>query len=255
MSDITYFDCNTSLGRPSHGTYRPCPDAHSLLTEMDWVGVGLALVRHALMWEQSPVVGNAAILEATDGEARLLPTWAILPPQTRELGSDFFGSMRQAGVRALWAFPARHRYLLRRRTFGSFLDEVADRRIPLFVPRDAGGPQPSDTWHLVYDLLDEYPTLTLVMAHQGPWGEDRFFRPLLEQCERFYLDLSRYELDCGLSALVRDYGYRRLLYGSHFPETSMGGPRLQLARAEIGDEARAAIAGGNLRSLLSEVSL
>ena len=257
MAEPSYFDCNASLGYPSAGVLQPCGTVEDLVAELDWAGVDRALVHHALMREQSPAVGNPVLAEAIAGQDRLAGTWAILPPQTGELGdvSTFFAAMAGANVRALWAFPEEHRYILGRATFGTFLDEVSARRIPLFLPRDAGGPRPPDTWNLVYRLLQEYPGLTLVVAAHGPGGEDRYFRPLLEQYPRFHLDVSRYELDCGLRELVARYGPERLLYGSNFPRNAMGGPRMMVARAEIGDDARHAIAGDNLRRLLAEVEL
>jgi uncharacterized protein len=254
---ISYFDCNASFGSPGSGMYRPCLTVEDLLAEMDWAGVDQALVHHALMRGQSPVVGNQVLAESIAGQARLVGTWAILPPQTDELppAPAFFAAMDQAQVRALWAFPDSHRYVLDRLTFGRFLDQVSERHIPLFLPRDAVGARPGDMWELVYRLLAQYPALTLVVAAQGPWGEDRYFRPLLEHYARFCLDISRYELDCGLRDLVAKYGAERLLYGTNFPHNAMGGPRLMVARAEVDEAARRAIAGENLRRLLREVEL
>ena len=254
-ADITYFDCNAAFGSPSTGVYSPCLTADELLSEMDWAGVDRALVHHSLMCEQSPVVGNAVLAESIADRPRLVGSWAILPPQTVELAPQFFTAMDQANIRALWAFPDDHRYILGRITFGRFLDELSERRIPLFIPRDAGGPRHPDTWNLVYRLLAEYPDLTLVVAAHGSWGEDRYFRPLFERYPSFYIDISRYELDCGLRDLVAKYGAGHLLYGSNFPQHAMGGPRMMVARAEIDEEARQAIAGGNLERLLKEVEL
>ena len=225
---VSFFDCNASFGMSmsnQFGVYRPCLDVEGLLAEMDWAGIDQALVYHTLMRDQSPVVGHAALAESIVGQPRLVGTWAILPPQTDELPStpDFFVAMSEANVRALWAFPREHRYLLDRMAFGSLLDEVSERRIPLFIPRDAAGTMPHDTWALVYRLLSQYPQLTLVLAAHGPWGEDRFFRPLLERFPHFYLDISRYELDAGLRDLVANYGADHLLFGSNFPANPMGG--------------------------------
>ncbi len=254
---ISYFDCNVSFGSPASGTFQPCTSVEDLLQEMGWVGVDNALVRHALMRDQSPAVGNHVLCQAIADHPRLWGSWAILPPQTNELpaGNAFFEAMAEQRIRALWAFPQEHRYVLSQRTFGTFLDEVAQRRIPFFIPRDAGGTDPHDTWRLVYQLLQDYPSLTLVIAAHGPWGEDRFFRPLLQQHPNFYLDISRYELDGGLHDLVDKYGPDRLLYGSNFPNHAMGGPRMMVAHGQIGDAARRAIAGDNLRRLLEEVQL
>ena len=247
-ADASYFDCNASFGANISGVYRPCLTIDELLSEMDWVGVDQALVRHALMREQSPVVGNAVLAESIVGQPRLVGTWAILPPQTGELGpaKEFFRAMAEANVRALWAFPQDHRYIVDRVTFGSFLDQVSERRIPLLLFND---------WELVYHILPQYPDLTLVVAAHGSWGEDRYFRPLLDRYPNFCLDVSRYELDCGIRELVSKYGPERLLYGSNFPHNSMGGPRMMVARAEIDDAARRAIAGDNLRRLLGKADL
>jgi len=125
---------------------------------------------------------------------------------------------------------------------------VAARRIPLLVPR-------GDGWTTISEVLSDYPELTLVAIGHGPWGEDRFFRPLLERYPRFHLDISRYELLGGLAELVGRYGAERLLYGSGYPQWAMGGPRLMLARAEIHEEDRALVAGGNLLRLLEEAGL
>ncbi|MGM0401881.1 MAG: amidohydrolase family protein [Chloroflexota bacterium] len=254
---LSYFDCNASFGSPASGTFGPCTSAKKLLEEMDWVGVENALVHHALMRGQSPAVGNDILCEAIADHPRLWGTWAILPPQTNELptGAAFFEAMAKTEIRALWAFPQEHRYILSQRVFGTFLDEIAERRIPLFIHRDAGGSDPHDTWHLVYQLLEDYPLLTLIIAAHGPWGEDRFFRPLLEQYPSFYLDISRYELDGGLHDLVDKYGPDHLLYGSNFPDHAMGGPRMMVAHGQIDHAARRAIAGDNLRRLLEEVEL
>jgi len=250
MSLLKYWDCNVEIGRPMTGMVKPCPTAGELLVEMDWVGIENALVHHALMRDQSPVVGNAILSAEINGFPRLLGSWAILPPQTGEMpsGHTFFKQMAAANVRALWAFPDEHRYILDRLVFGTMLDEVAWRRIPLFIKRSVG-------WPVFYSLLAQYPSLTVVAAAHGPWGDDRYFRPLLEHYANFYLDMSRYELDCGLRDLVNHYGPKRLLMGSCYPYAPIGGPRLMLAHGELEDNARKAIASGNLSRLLRKVDL
>ena len=52
--------------------------------------------------------------------------------------------------------------------------------------------------------------------------------------------------------MVARYGAERLLYGSNYPRTSMGGPRLMVAHGDIDEAARRLIAGDNLRRLLQE---
>ena len=99
------------------------------------------------------------------------------------------------------------------------------------------------------------PAPALVITAHGSWGEDRLFRPLMARYPHFAVDTSRYELDGGIEDVCRAYGPERLLFGSNFPETPMGGPMLTLLHAEISDDDRALIAGGNLRRILEEVRL
>jgi len=253
---IEFFDCNCSYGVPTQAPLKPALTPQDLLEEMDFCGVQRALVRNAAIYEETPEVGNPLTCAGAAQSDRLTPAWGILPPQTGELGDvpAFLQAMREADVRALWAFPSVHRYLLNKTTFGGLFEEMVARRIPLFFPRSetSGG---MDGYALADSLLRDYPTLNLTITTQGPWGEDRFFRPLIEAYPNFRVDTARYELDGGIEEICQKYGARRLLYGSNFPLTYMGGPMLHLLRAEISDEDKAAIAGGNLRQMLAEVNL
>ena len=109
-------------------------------------------------------------------------------------------------------------------------------------------------WHDIYALLAEFPELTCVVCDHGCWGEDRRFRPLLERYPNAYVDISQYLLDGGIESLVADYGASRILYGSGFPDSYFGGMMMALKHARIPDEAKEAIAHGNLERILSEVA-
>jgi len=245
---VEWFDCNCGFGVPAKPFGEVLARAGDLLDEMDFCGVAEGLIHHTAMQEESPQTANQLLLDEIGGEPRLHPTWAILPPQTGELGTvdEFLGAMQEHGVRALWAHPEEHRYLLNAITFGDLLEELVARRIPLFVR-----PQ----WEMVTELLADFPELTLIIACHGSWGEDRLFRPLVERYRRLHLDTSNYQLAGGLAEFVGEYGPYRLLYASAAPEIQMGAALLTLAGADISTEAKEEIAGGNLRRLLAEVRL
>lgn len=250
------FDCNASYGVYSVPPPAASLTAKELVDQMGFCGIHRALVRHAATRDESPVVGNPLLLDEIRAFDALEGTWAILPHQTGELGSpdEFVERMGANGVRALWAFPSEHKYLLNGTAFGPLFELMIERRIPLFLPvsENSGG---LSGWGLVDALLGEFPKIRLVVTEHGCWGQDRYFRPLIERYERLYLDTSRYELDGGIADFCRTYGPDRLLFGTAYPFNSMGGPLLTLAHAEIRDEEREAIFGGNLRRLLEEVAL
>lgn len=245
---MEWFDCNIGFGvaRVPPGPF--AATAQELLKEMDSCGVAAALVWHAAMRDESAQAGNRLVVEKTRGLPRLHPAWAILPPQTGEMGTvaEWLEGMRKQGVKALIAYPEQHRYLLNGLTFGPLLEEMIARRIPLILGPD---------WRNVTALLAEFPRLVVIVTGHGSWGEDRYYRPLLERYPGFHVDTSNYALDGGIADAVRKYGPDRLVYGSGFPELQMGGSLMMVATADISDEARVAIAGGNLRRLLAEVKL
>jgi len=245
---MDFFDVNAGFGVSTLAPIKPAETPEVLLEEMDFEGVGEALVFHAAMRDDHPSVGNVLVAEACRANPRLHPAWAILPPQTEELGTvpEFLAAMKEHGVRALRAFPTQHRYGLNCTTFGPLFDEMYARHIPLIVPGE---------WGMVESLLRDFPYLTVIANQLSNHGQDRYFRPLIERYPNFYVDTSRYECDGGIAAFVRKYGHERMLFGSGFPDQTFFRGVLTLAHADIPDDARAAIAGGNLRRLLQEVKL
>ena len=249
---MPFFDCNAFFGLPMVRPLAPVPTAEDLLAEMDRAGVDQALAWHIAQHDASPQVGNQLLADAIGPHPRLVGCWTILPNQAREFPPlpVFLEQMRDARVRALRTFPNSHKFLANAVSMGDWLEAMVARRIPLFLSVRRGF-----EWRDVYDLLREFPNLVCVICDHGCWGQDRLFRPLLERYPNLYVDTAQYLLDGGIESLVADYGGRRLLYGSGFPESYMGGMMLALRHACIPDEAKAAIASGNLERILEEVVL
>ena len=252
---MKFFDCSSSFGTPMVPPLRYAETAQELLGEMDHYGIAQALVHHARQREDSPAVGNSILLEEIEGVDRLHGTLAILPTSTGELGSTeaLLDLMRMKRVRALWAFPAEHKYSMSKAALGDLYDLMTERGIPLFLNR--GESSGVAGWHLVEKVLSDAPDLTLIVTEHGSWGEDRLFRPLLEKYANLYLDISRYELDGGIREFVGKYGAERLLFGTGFPHWNAGGSILMLMHADIAEKEREMIASGNLERILGRVRL
>lgn len=244
------FDCNVFVGRPAvRELYTPV-DTASLLAEMDWCGVEKALVSHAAQVDAGPYPGNQLLAGAIAGQARLSGCWCLQPNQAAEFPpfAEFLAQMLRANVHALRAFPLQHHFLLNRVALGDWLEGMVAHRVPLFLSVAAG-----TTWEMIYALLAECPELTCVICDHGCWGEDRRFRPLIEAYPNTYIDLSQYLLDGGIESFVEKYGAQRMLFGSGFPRSYMGGMLMALRHAQISPADKQAIAAGNLERLLEEV--
>ncbi len=251
---IGFFDSNFCAGRSDKGSYRPASTGDDVLRELDRLGVENALVWHIAQREVSASAGNNLLGGITGAAPRLKGAWAVLPPEApgREKPAEFFESMKKNGACALRIFPEAHRYLPRREVFGRLLDEVADRRIPVFVSMA----EKDITWEGLYNLLSDYPRLVLVICGTGIWGADRYFRPLVKSYAGVHVETSLVSLGAGVTeAFVRDYGPERLLFGSGFPGRLPESAILQLTHAEIEDDERKAIACDNIERLISEAVL
>lgn len=256
--ELEFYDCNVSLGLPmnrpgaSEGTGTYPGTAAELLRHLDRAGVRRALVWHRAQRDAGADPGNALLTQAVAGHgARLTGTWALLPFQTAELGDmdTFFSAARQAGVRAFRAFPDMHRFLLRREVVGEVLERFIAARAPLILrPGEVG-------WDNLYNLLADFPKLTVILADMGVWNNDRYFRPLIERYPNVYIETSGHITDGGIEAFVGSYGAGRLLFGSGFPESYLGAMMLAIAHAEITAADKQAIASGNLERLLKGVRL
>lgn len=249
---MRFFDCNAYFGLPARRPVMPVADVAEMLAEMDHCGVEKALVWHIAQHDVSPQVGNQILTEAIAEQPRLMGCWTVLPNQAHEFPPPavLFQQMKAARVVALRVFPQSHRFLLNEVSMGELLEAMVAQRVPLFISKQRGA-----GWHEIYELLREFPDLVLVACDHGCWGEDRMFRPLLERYAHFYVDTAQYLLDGGIEALVADYGARRLLYGSGFPESHFGGMMLALKHARIPEEAKIAIAAGNLERIIEEAEL
>jgi hypothetical protein len=245
---FSFFDCNCSIGRlgvPQPGSIY---SADELIAEMDYLGIEQALVYHTWAREYSPAEGNARLMQELVGYQRLEPCWAVMPHHTGEFpaAAQLVAQLSQQAVKAVRIFPssAWHNWSLREWSAGPLFSALADQRIPLFVSFD------QLSWDDVYALEKAYPQLPLIVT-EVRYEELRRLFPLLEALANLHVDLSWTIVHCGLEAMVSRFGATRFLFGSRMPIFSAGPALCYLNYADLPDEDKALIAGGNLRRLLN----
>ena len=247
VADLRLFDCFTLMGMAGRPPLAPAITPDDLLAEMDRCGIDEALVNSDAGQSASALVSNRQIAAACGPHERLHPVWTVLGNQTGEMDPGvLFAEMKANGVGGLRADPDQNRFILNGITLGPLLEAMVQRRVPLFLKSD---------WRLITDVLKEFEALTVVATGLGCWGPDRYFRPLLERFDNFHIEISSYELDGGVKALVDKYGPGRILFGSGYHRRAMGGASMLLRAADIDDEAKAAIAHGNLGRLIGGMQL
>jgi predicted TIM-barrel fold metal-dependent hydrolase len=245
---MKFFDCNCAFGPFRTRVFRYARTAGELIEEMDFSNIDRALVYHTAMRYDHPAVGNELVLKETEGQPRLLATWAVLPSQTSEQPpvETLLRDMQRQNIRALRMFPDDHRYFVDELTWRDQLAVYAQRRIPLFIRASLDK---------VAQLLSAFPELVVVTASQGSNPLDRYAWPLIEKYPSLFFETSGYVVDNGIEEFCRRYSASRLIFGSGYPENSSGAAMLALAQAELSVAQRQAIASENLSRLLAEARL
>ncbi|MBN2310301.1 MAG: amidohydrolase family protein [Candidatus Hydrogenedentes bacterium] len=248
---MTIFDCDAAYGRGTQALPAEIETAADLARELEYFHIDKALVCHRDAALRDFELGNQRLPEL-DAYPSLHPVLTMAPTCCREMCSaeEFIQRMRAQNIRAVRAFPAQHCYLLDRLSCGDLLDLFVACSIPLLVPLN----QFPGQWQGVYQLMRDFPDLTLVVTESGCWGQDRYFRPLMKRYERFHITTSRLETAGQWQDLVQAVGPEHLLFGSALPFNNPGGYVMMLARCAIDDEAKESIAHGNLERLLREVT-
>ena len=239
------FDCNCQIGR--YGVKHPeaFTTADELVREMEHCGIGEALVYHSMAKEYAPSVGNEMLLAEIAGKP-LHPCWIVMPHHTGEMPppGELLTQMKAKGVRALRAFPAAQNFRLSDWCAGDLLGMIEAYGIPFFLDMD------QTNWEDVAGILKSHPRLNLILLRTS-YRIDRYVYPLFEKYEGLRIEAATYQIASGIEEICRRFGAGRLLFGSGLPFTEAGPSIAQITYAEISDEEKRAIAGGNLRGLLS----
>jgi len=245
-SGLRWIDCNTRIGRWSAPRPEQFTDTHDLLAAWDRVGVEGGLAHHAWAWEWSPERGNAILLEEIASHNRIRPCFVALPHGTREIAPvlEFARTVRQARG-AVRIFPAKHAWSTQEWCAGALFDALQTAQVPLLVDiREAD-------WEAIAGIVAAHPRLPVIVLETF-YRIDRMVYPLMERHRNLHLEANTYGAFMGIEGIVERFGAERLVFGTAMPEFEAGGPMALVSYAEIRDEDKAKIAGGNLLRLLGE---
>jgi hypothetical protein len=231
------FDVNVRVG-PSGVHGELALETADLLSEMDRFYIREVIASHWTAEEYDPSTGNDAL--ARDLHPRITPAWSVLPDA---VAIESLEHRKPVAVRMTPGLQ-QHNFSLAAWCSGSLLDYLQENRILTLISR------PDIEWSDLQRLLDNFPRLPVVLLDAG-YRADRHLFPLLEQYPLLHFDSATYLAHRQLEAFVDRYGASQLLFGSRLPLYTPAASLGVLASARIRQEDHAAIAGGNLRSLLA----
>ena len=250
MAKLTFFDCNCSVGRVPYPLLMDISDANGLRREMDTAGIEEALVFHTMARDVSPPLGNKLLHEEIDHIHGLYPVWVVLPHHTGEMAQPamLIKDMEERGVKAVRMYPTKdyHSFSLSEWNSGELLSALEEARIPLMLDIEIVW------WDTIHTILEKHPGLP-VIASNVSYRHNRFAYPLFEKYENFYIETSRYFGAGSFEDVVKRFGPRPLLFGTNMPRYTGTAAVSMLTYADISSEAKRAIAGTNLHTLLEDV--
>lgn len=258
MLNLQLFDANCYIGR--YRSFRPGSfyTLAGLMEQMDYYGIQEALVTHSLAREHHPADGNSALLAELEGQERVHAVWALLPPASRELSppAQLVPDMIGRGVKAARIFYGSYRFPLSEWCIGELLDVLEAYRVPTFIDPDpeidAALPDRFD-WDAVHSLCRQHPALPVILTAGRFYSSNRLLYQLFEHNPNLVIELSGLWAHRGIEFITREFGAGRIIFGTRLPLRDPGSVIAQLVYAEISDEDKLLVAGGNLRALLGGV--
>ncbi len=150
--------------------------------------------------------------------------------------------------------PASHHWPLATDVVEPILRPLEDQRILTMLDYGELPGTPTYAYETLSALLKAFGHLPILLQ-RVPWGAQRVVTALMDRFENLHIEFSTYQISRGLETYVRRYGHERLLFGTGLPAMSAGAARAYVDYAQIPDDAKANIAGGNLSRLLGGVEL
>jgi hypothetical protein len=245
--EFEFLDCNLNYG-PKLATedLKCCADINGLVAEMKRAGISGGLVIKTI---NEAVLANNSLAEDIKNYDMLKGVWQLLPSCTGEIPApnDLPQAMKQNNIAALTINPKAHRYLPRKNVIGDYLEMATERKILVLLNTSRGL-----TIEQADDIMQDFPDLTTILTYDNCWPSDRIVRPFLDAYPNLCLDMTYMQTDSGLPDMLKKYTAERILFGSGFPVSYMGAHMLVVKHAEISEEDKRKIAGGNLKKLFEE---
>ena len=246
--DLMYFDCNATIGQRPQKHRRVRWSTEHILEDMDLSEIAGALVIHGVARSFDPVYGNARLKpELAKAPDRLFGVWCLAPlgdPGFYETGDELLQAMEASDIRAARLVPGG--FSLHPDVIGETLEALQEDRVLTLLEMSWGAPDYFSSFHT---LLSRYPRLPVLLT-DAVWPHQRHVHRLMALHDNLHLEFSSYQINRGIEQYVQDFGDERLLFGTGTTEKSPGAARAYVDYAQIGDESKQKIAGGNLKRLL-----
>ncbi len=193
------------------------------------------------------VLGNEETLQACAVHPELIPAATINPH--RWLGvEEEIDRLLARGVQIFRFFPEFQHWPYRFQPFCALLEKLQSAAAMVICPARVGEHQSNGIITELGELAARYDlTFIITGVYYGNLAEAI---AVAKACENVLLETHLLNSPDGYEVLVSELGSYRLVYGSKAPLHPIGSSLLPLQLAEIGEEDKRRILGGNVAQLL-----
>ena len=241
---LIYFDSNVCIGKHGPKDSREIWKSDDILASMDRAGISGALVYSGLAKDYAPAYGNAWLAEELAKYDRFYGCYTIAPGYTGSflLPSEILDDMRQKRMVAVKIFPASHIFSPCEDVMGEYYAVLEDNSVPLLIDK------PQIDWQDLSELLSNHPKLN-VLLQSASWTDFHNLAALMKKYKNLYTDLSHMQSNYAVEIITEKFGADRICVGSGLPQKCPGAARAFVDYAQISNEEKQLIAGGNLARL------
>jgi len=242
---IVYFDSNVCVGKRGLKDYREIWRSEDILDAMDHAGISGALVFAGWSKDYAPDYGNQRLIEEIEKSGnRFYGCYTIVPGYTGcfKKPDEIIPDLKAKNMVAAKMFPKTHCYSTDEITMGEYYSALENAEVPLLVDSS------EITWPALGDVLKNHPKLNVIVLGVY-WSDTHNAFAYMRKFTNLYVDLSNMQSNYVIEKLVENFGAERIVYGSGLPKMSPGAARAFIDYAQISDDAKKLIAGGNLARL------
>jgi len=229
----------------------------ALLAEHARFGIGQRLCVHfesLTGWTDEGNAAMTALARSSDGTGVI---WTAQPP--RRFGAppveEVLAAARREGVAMFTLSPTTQSHPLAVWANADLYAAMQEARLPLLLSGE------TDIWRDVHEIAAAYPRLPILLWNVM-YGQVRTVVPLMDLHPGIQVCIApRFVRADAVENFTHRYGPGRLIYGSSWPVVDYPramqspGPLIAMVMyARVSDDNKAAILGGNIRRLVSEVA-
>lgn len=249
---MKFFDIKAGIGTFSKPTQYSQPE--ELLKIMDRYSIEKAVVYHSLSREISPVDGNRILIEKIKKYERLIPSWAIFPPDSGDIENfeKYIYKGMENGVKFFWIFYNVYKIPLSHYVYSGTFKIIEKLKIPVIIEPTIPFKWQTDAgdWEGIRLICEKHPDLPLIFSEFRTRYHIRIVLHYLKKYKNFYYDMGSCWNYRTIEKLAEITNGEKLLLGTNIPFSDLNQSLGMILISDVKKEIKKKIGYENLKELI-----